>query len=540
MISSAKNVLRNCYPEILCFRDRQEEAIERLNARKSTLLLMPTGGGKSLVYQVPVLVNNGVGLVISPLVALMREQADKLSARGIQALSLGGLELREAQDELRRFSWEQGPSFLFTSPERAETDGFLEYLLRTYRSRVSLVAIDEAHCISQWGHDFRPPYKSLPFFLDRVFGPAGWPVTICMTATLDRHSETEILDDFRMNKSDVLRSSNMIRSNLNLYFRRFQDTNEKILALTDILESHRGKKIIVYAHLKHNKRAGTRALATHLNSLGHRAEAFDADLSLPEKDRILDRFSRGNIDVVCATGAFGMGIDIRDIRGVIHFLLPESLEQYYQEVGRAGRDSTEAFGVLLYTKKNSKVRHDMINASRTTGEKVMALWSKVIEPGRSAFKSLSPMESLQSQEGDYALFHAFQRIGAIDIVARGPARIEAFKAVSPAAAEFLKKVKSHSKIGHFPTAFGKMELDAAEGYSQLFDFYRRDQIKLVRSPVNYLIFKAKGLSIDQAEEIATSVNTKIDKRLADFDSLQDLIETHDRPDEALRQQFGDS
>ena len=116
----------------------------------------------------------------------MREQADKLNSMNIQALSLGGLELREAQDALRNFSWTNGPGFLFTSPERAETDGFLEYLIRRYRSRIPVVAIDEAHCISQWGHDFRPPYKSIPLFLDRVFGRANRPAILCMTATLNK------------------------------------------------------------------------------------------------------------------------------------------------------------------------------------------------------------------------------------------------------------------------------------------------------------------------------------------------------------------
>ena len=125
---------------------------------------------------------------------------------GVRSLSLGGLSAKEAEDQLREFVWDEGPGFILTSPERTETDGFLEYLLSVKRSRLALVAIDEAHCISQWGHDFRPTYKALPGFLDRAFGRGGWPTLLCLTATLDRNSQAEIVADFRMGLGDVIRS----------------------------------------------------------------------------------------------------------------------------------------------------------------------------------------------------------------------------------------------------------------------------------------------------------------------------------------------
>jgi ATP-dependent DNA helicase RecQ len=526
------------FPAIAGFRDPQRTVVERLLAGRSTLLLMPTGSGKSLTYQLPVLATAGVGLVISPLIALMREHAARLNAMGVRALSLGGIEPREAQEQLRAFSWADGPGFILTSPERAETDGFLEYLLRENRSRVTVVAIDEAHCISQWGHDFRPPYKSLPGFLDRAFGRGTWPTVLCLTATLDENSEAEVLSDFRMFPASVVRSAEMLRTNLDLKFQRYDDTGQKLAALIETLDRRRGEKVIVYAHLKQNKTAGTRVLAERLTTLGHHAAPFDADMPLGERDRVLADFTSGEIDVVCATGAFGMGIDIPDIRGVVHFLLPESLGQYYQEVGRAGRDGAPAFGLLLYTPKNAKVRKDMINAGKRTADRVLALWSGVITSGHSEVRSLNPNMEFQGKDDEYALFHAFQRAGAIEVLARGPSRLASFAARDSEGTEFLNQVGAATRTGNFLAAFRKLNLDPAVGYQRLFELYRRGAIQLVRSPDNVMVFRSKHLSPEQAQGIADDVNKKVEKRLADFEAFRTLIETSHGPDTALRIRYG--
>ncbi len=528
--------LAKWFPNFKGFRDRQQEAIERLSTGSSTLLLMPTGSGKSLVYQLPVLASNGVGLIVSPLIALMREQTDRLNAMGVHALSLGGLEPRVAQEHLRAFPWKDGPGFIFTSPERTETDGFLEYVLRLNRKRISLVAIDEAHCISQWGHDFRPPYKALPGFLDRVFGRGTWPTLLCLTATLDQHSQAEVLNDFGMDSSNLVRSSQMLRDNLGLSFQRYEDTEQKIAGLTELLDVHRGKKIIVYTHLKQNRQAGTRAIASRLSALSHKAAAFDADMPLAERDKVMSDFRSGATEIVCATGAFGMGIDIEDIRGVVHFLLPESLEQYYQEVGRAGRDGIPAFGVLLYTAKNAKVRKDMIKAKRTTAEAVQEVWSDLITAARTEFKSLDP--TVAFDEDEYALFHAFRRLGAVDVVARGPSRLASFEPRGPDGMEFLNRMRANTKTGGFLAAFRKLGINPSDGYQQCFELYRRDQIKLIQAPNNILVFRASDLLAAQAHQIANDINEKIEKRLSEFENLKLLVETADRPDEALKQHFG--
>lgn len=529
--------LARWYPYIPRFRDRQLEVIERLLAGNSTLLLMPTGGGKSLTYQLPVMAKGCIGVVISPLIALMREQAEKLQALGAKAISLGGLGAREAQEALRRFQWDEGPGFVFTSPERAETDGYLEHLLRAHRSRIGLIAIDEAHCISQWGHDFRPPYKALPDFINRAFGHSAWPPVLCLTATIDEHSQEEVLQDFRMHAADVVRSDEMLRQNLDLAFQTYGDTAEKLSALSEVLEQRRGQKIIVYAHLKRNSTAGTRALTGHFGSLGHRCAAYDADMPLVDRDATVVAFTRDQIDVVFATGAFGMGIDIPDIRGVIHFLLPESLEQYYQEVGRAGRDGDPAFGLLLYTPKNAKVREDMIVSGRTSGEQVQEVWSSLIASGRAEIRSISPVADFGGQDDHYALFYALQRTGVVEVLARGPGRMQAFEGRGPEGIALLNRLESATRIGSFVSAFRKLGLDPATTYNELFGLYSRGEIRLERSPENVLLFRSNDLSSAQAEDIAADINAKVESRRTRFASFRTLIASGVDPTEALRQRF---
>jgi ATP-dependent DNA helicase RecQ len=244
------------FPNASAFRDRQREALARVWSGRSSLVLMPTGMGKSLVFQLPVLASAGLGVIISPLIALMQQQTQILSGLGANVLSLGGSDALDAQEALRRFPWTQGPSFLFVSPERVETDGYLEYLIKKYRQTVTLVAVDEAHCISQWGHDFRPPYKAIPGFLDRTFGRGSWPPVLCLTATLDAHNQREISADFRLGKDDVVRSTNMLRTNLELSFRTLENADAKLEALEDLLEIHRGEKLIVYTHFETKQEVG--------------------------------------------------------------------------------------------------------------------------------------------------------------------------------------------------------------------------------------------------------------------------------------------
>ena len=534
---SPEAALARWFPDA-SFRDRQLDAVRRLQEGESALVLMPTGMGKSLIYQLPVLASEGVGIIISPLIALMQQQTQFLEGLGAKVLTLGGADARSAQASLRAFSWLNGPAFLFISPERLETDGYLEFLLRRYRNAITLVAIDEAHCISQWGHDFRPAYKAIPNFLDRAFGTGAWPQILCLTATLDESSRGEIISDFQLCPEDVICSENMLRTNLELSFRTYGSSDEKMLALEELLDNHRTEKIIVYPHLKWNKKHGTRALSDHFNALRHRCAAFDADLPIEQKDKIVLDFKAGDVDVVFATGAFGMGVDIPDVRGVIHFLLPESLEQYYQEVGRAGRDGDPAFGTLLYTAKNAEVRRDLIRRANRTSEQVLEFWNSVCIPGQAILKTISPWTEFQGKDDEHALFYALQRIGALTIVARGPGRLRSFEPSGPNGEVMLAKLNSATRIGNTTAAIRKLELDPVETMEKLFTLFHDKELKLVRSPDKTLLFEASKLHDDAVSKIVGDISKKVEKRLNDFEAFVSLVEAEADPGEALSQRFG--
>jgi len=531
--------LARWFPDTDGFRDRQLDALERVWEGRSSLVLMPTGMGKSLTFQLPVFAARNIGVVISPLIALMSQQAEGLRARGANVLSLGGSDALDAQEALRRFPWEEGPGFLFVSPERAETDGYLEHLLRRHREAIGLVAVDEAHCISQWGHDFRPSYKAIPGFLDRAFGRDSWPVVLCLTATLDPSNRAEVLSDFRLDAADIVQSPAMLRTNLDLRFQVLEDGDAKLEALDAILEAHRGEKLIVYTHLKQNPRWGTRALAARFSERGHRCAPFDADLPMSEKDETFVGFASGEIDVVFATGAFGMGIDIPDIRGVIHFLLPESLEQYYQEVGRAGRDGDAAFGVLLHSAVNTKVRRDMIRRSARTAEQVVAVWKDVCEAGRSRLQTVSPWTEFQNKDEEHAVFYAFQRVGAVTVVARGPGRLSCFEARGPDGAVLLQRLSSATVTQLTAAAIRKLALDPADTIEQLLDLYHRGELKATRSPDKTIFFHTRELQDADVQSIVDDIARKVEKRLAGFEAFVQIIEAGMDPSGALEELFGD-
>jgi ATP-dependent DNA helicase RecQ len=361
---------------------------------------------------------------------------------------------------------------------------------------------------------------------------------VCLTATLDAHNQSEILTDFRLTSQDVVRSSNMLRTNLDLKFRLFDDSDSKLARLVALLEENRGQKLIVYTHLKHNKERGTRAFAERFRGLGHRCAPFDADLSMADKEETLRGFVNGDIEVVFATGAFGMGIDIPDIRGVIHFLLPESLEQYYQEVGRAGRDDKPAFGVLLYTAVNAKVRRDMIRAASRTVEEVREVWTNLCEAGRGSLRTISPWTEFQGKDDEHALFYAFQRVGALKVVARGPGRLRCFEPRGSGGAALLQRLGSATRVGNTAAAIRNLGLDPAATMEEFFALYDAGELKLVRSPDKTLLFETRPLLEEDVRSIVDDIDKKIEKRLDGFDSFVELIEAGVDPSRVLEERFG--
>ncbi|MFM7676250.1 MAG: DNA helicase RecQ [Synechococcus sp.] len=314
------------------FRGPQEDVVRHVVAGGSALVLMPTGGGKSLCYQVPALCRPGLAVVISPLIALMEDQVEGLRQAGVAAAALhSGLEPQEASSVWRQ--WQEGRlELLYVSPERLLSGDLLE---RLAERPLALFAIDEAHCVSQWGHDFRPEYRQLDQLAER------FPTVprLALTATADPRTRADIQERLRLQNGQVFLAS-FDRPNIRYLVRAKEEAKTQLLRF---LEQHRGEAGIVYAR----SRSRVDRFAAELRAAGFDAVAYHAGLGAEQRREALQRFRTGSGVVVVATIAFGMGIDKPDVRFVAHVDLPKSLEAYYQETGRAGRDGLPAVAWMV-------------------------------------------------------------------------------------------------------------------------------------------------------------------------------------------------
>ncbi|HUR10266.1 MAG TPA: ATP-dependent DNA helicase RecQ [Flavitalea sp.] len=320
------------------FRPLQEDIIQSVLAGKNTLALLPTGGGKSVCFQVPTLMREGLCVVVSPLIALMKDQVENLRRKNITALAIySGMTRKEVINTLK-VAADSNCKFLYVSPERLETTLFREYLPLL---PVTLIAVDEAHCISQWGYDFRPAYLRIQTL--RASLP-GIPV-LALTASATTVVQEDICRQLEMTDASIFRQS-FERPNLSYSVFRIESKIKKIL---EILTAVKGSAII---YCKSRKR--TTEFSNLLNLHQHRAGYYHAGLERSDRDKIQQQWLQNEITTIVCTNAFGMGIDKPDVRIVIHADIPDCLENYYQEAGRAGRDSKKAYAVLLIQEKNLK------------------------------------------------------------------------------------------------------------------------------------------------------------------------------------------
>ena len=348
------------------FRPHQEDIIQHVLEGGHALVIMPTGGGKSICYQLPALLKEGFVLVISPLISLMNDQVRSLRANGIRAGALHSGTTSEESREINHDIEDGKLKILYVSPERALTPKFLEWI--SVRP-VSLIAIDEAHCVSIWGNDFRPEYAQLPALIQYF---PDIPV-LALTATADTSTQVDICQQLNLRDPKTFLSS-FERPNIHLEVRAGV---ERIDQIRDWIKERKDQPGIIYCLA----RKSTEQIATTLQRYGYKAAAYHAEIDNATRKKVQEDFQFDRIQIVCATIAFGMGIDKPNIRWIIHYNLPKNIENYYQEIGRSGRDGQPAEALMFYSFRDVAVYKEFIDLSdanetfkRVQSEKLERIW----------------------------------------------------------------------------------------------------------------------------------------------------------------------
>ena len=332
------------------FRKWQEEIIDTLLTRRDVVVVMPTGSGKSLCYQLPALLLDGVTLVISPLIALMKDQVDGLVENQVPATFVNSALTPSEQGQRLREIQQGRYKLVYIAPERFRNPGFMEGI---QSCRISLFAVDEAHCVSEWGHDFRPDYLRLKGVVERLSHP---PVA-ALTATATPDVRRDIITQLGL-RQPIAFVAGFDRPNLRFQVKRVEGEADKIEAILGLLKK-KAQKGIIYAATRKNVETVTSALQSH----GYKAGGYHAGMEMESRKSVQDHFMEGTLPVVVATNAFGMGIDKADLRFVVHYDIPGSLESYYQEVGRAGRDGKPAICLLLFNYADTFTQEFFIDGS---------------------------------------------------------------------------------------------------------------------------------------------------------------------------------
>lgn len=491
----------------------QKETITSVCEKGNTLCIMPTGGGKSVIYWMSAIEMGGVTIVISPLTALIAEQSQKIRDNGIDVFDFYSESGKDVLNRLIEFAnGNYTPQFIFTSPEKVATDGFFEYCLKKRARDIKLLAIDEVHCVSQWGLSFRPFYKRIPNFLDNIFGPENWCRILAMTATLNPKELQDICDSFKIDSKNICRTDNIIRNSIQLHVLQFATEAEKEEKFWKIVKIHEAEKILVYVYKKEHAH-GVMDLCEKAKERGINAAYFHGDMSPKERTELIEKYKNNEVTMMVATNAFGMGIDIPDIRVVIHFMIPESAEQFYQEVGRAARDKGAANAYLLYSNKNVSVKKThFIAKSFPSEEQLRETLKKIGER-----EGLHALQYFDDEDIQKCLLY-YEKYGIIDLCGKGFADLRPLKSIKSAG---LLKAYESTKNKEFCRTVKQSGLSPKQLSELVYESIISGDVALEKNLSKYLIMYQSMVEI--SDEVMTKIQADINEKKAYKNDLLDYF-----------------
>lgn len=532
-INSVFDKYKHQFPTIISLYAYQKDALEKLFKHKNTLCIIPTGGGKSLIFQLAAQEFEGVTIVISPLLALMKEQTRELGKRGIYATAFNSeLSFNEQREYLRLLST-TNTKLLYLSPERLQNTLFKASLAAS-NTKVSLIVIDEAHCISQWGHGFRPDYNQIKPFIEFLRELGNSPVIFGLTATINQKPRADILNVFEINQDDVIISNDIIRDNLELEFKEVSNEEEKISCLINFHKEKNPNKMIVYLY----SQLRCEEYSSLFSDYGFRTGYFHAGMEAEIKENTYFDFLNGNIQILFATTAFGMGMNIPDIDSVVHLQLPESIEEFYQHVGRGGRNKDlcpECNCLLIWTKTNVQRRREQIEQDKYSKERLDICFKQLGLTNKSGKIVNKDKEDLLASKNNLPLiidyFEKYKVIEPLGEINGSPLKIE-FKEDTPI---WTKVVESIDDFDSFVYAADQTGIDVKEIINHIYEQEYIGNIKKLPAISRQLFFKCNVNNLEEgiANEIISEINSFVDFRLKQYDEFVGLFST-DNPNEYIR------
>ncbi len=521
------------FPRISSLYDSQQKAIENLLNEKNTLAIIPTGGGKSLIYQLTSLELLGVTLVVSPLLALMQEQVNELRSNGVDAIALNSNMSFDEQRELLRNFKKLRIKLIYLSPERLQNGLFRASLLAS-EIKISMLVIDEAHCISQWGQGFRPDYDQILPFIKFLKSSKNNPVVLALTATLSKRARKDIVKEFGILERNVIRPDSILRKNLISKFKKVSNEKEKVKQLESFLREKKPKKSLAYLYSKRE----CESYACAFSVLGFKTEYFHAALEPEEKDRVYSEFLEGKIELLFATTAFGMGINIPDIDSVVHIQIPNSVEEYYQHIGRGGRDATrcpECFCLALWSEVNFKKRKGIILSDKFTEEmlersfKQLSLYNKA---GKIVSKDKE--DYLAASDNLHLVKYYFEREGVLKTI--GEINGSPLKIILKKNTVLWDKIlKAAGGIDSFIHASNHSGIKIEGIIKHLYEQEFSGNIEKLPARSRQLFFKSNYNTLPKktVNKIIREANMFVDFRVNQLEELHELF-SHSKPNDYIK------